>query len=213
MNNFFIKVKSSTFYTICSLKKHRRNISLIKVKYWKNVLLLIKYYWCIASRLSRSSQNSRKNIFLSSRSDGRADIHLLVVIFVMNELWVTETHCLGYFSSMDICIFVSPCQFDIASCPAGLQAWRGCGNPSLANLDFIYQESNEQFLSPCSLSTYHKLDFLRHECSIYDASHSHPISLSLYQGPSLSVDLEMVKGIKTGLFARPDIPRSLLIQH
>ncbi len=159
MNNFFIKVKSSTFYTICSLKKHRRNISLIKVKYWKNVLLLIKYYWCIASRLSRSSQNSRKNIFLSSRSDGRADIHLLVVIFVMNELWVTETHCLGYFSSMDICIFVSPCQFDIASCPAGPLAWRGCGNPSLSNLDFIYQKSNEQFLSPCSLSTYRSLIF------------------------------------------------------
>lgn len=98
MNNFFIKVKSSTFYTICSLKKHRRNISLIKVKYWKNVLLLIKYYWCIASVDSPapgSSQTSREIHFLRPQSDGRADIHLLVVIFVMNELWVAETQGRG----------------------------------------------------------------------------------------------------------------------
>ena len=102
-------------------------------------------------------------------------------------------HSAGVFSSIDICIFLSPCQFDIASCPAGLLAWRGDGNPSLANLDFIYQKSNEQFLSPCSLSTFQELDFLR---SIYYASHSRHISLSFYQGLSLSVDLEMVKGDK-----------------
>ena len=116
---------------------------------------------------------------------------------------MTETQGRGVFSSRDICIFLSPCQLDIASCSAGLLAWRGDGNPSLANLDFIYQKSNEQFLSPCSLSTYRELDFLRHECSIYDSSHSHLISLSLYQGPSLSVDLKMVRGTKSELFARP----------
>ena len=44
---------------------------------------------------------------------------------------------------------------------------------------------------------------MRHECSIYDASQSHHISLSLYQGPSLSVDLKMVREIKRELFARP----------
>ena len=134
-----------------------------------------------------SSQNSREIHFLRPRSDGRVDIHLLVVIFVMNELWVAETQGRGYFSSMDICIFVSPCQFDIA---CFLLAWLADGNPSLANSDFIYQKSNEQFLSPCSLSTFQELDFLR---SIYYASHSRHISLSFDQGLSLSVDLEMVK--------------------
>ena len=47
-------------------------------------------------------------------------------------------------------------------------------------------------------------DYMRHECPVCDASHSHQhISLSLYQGPSLSVDLKMVRGIKSELFARP----------
>ena len=54
---------------------------------------------------------------------------------------------------------------------------------------------------PCQ--HFRDLDFMRHKCPVCDASHSHHISLSLYQGPSLSVDLKMVRGIKSELFARP----------
>lgn len=143
-----------------------------------------------------SSQNSREIHFLRPQSDGRADIHLLVVIFVMNELWVAETQGRGvfflhgylhFFITLSIwhCLLLVP--------KPGLLAGRADGNPSLANSDFIYQKSNEQFLSPCSLSTFQELDFLR---SIYYASHSRHISLSFYQGLSLSVDLKMVKGDK-----------------